>query len=76
MIKQTKNKTYDTDTATLIKQVNFSYYGDPKGYQTSLYQTPDGSYFLYAYGGSESAYSQETITAIGKKKAAEWLANN
>ena len=33
-------KTYDTETATLIKAYSFSQLGDPAGYEEDLYQTP------------------------------------
>ena len=32
-------KTYDTETATLIKAYSFSQLGDPAGYEEDLYQT-------------------------------------
>ena len=40
-------KEYDTETATLIKKCTNGYFGDPAGYEESLYQTPGGLYFLY-----------------------------
>ena len=47
-------KVYDTQTATLIKKVTVGVYGDPKGYEESLYQTESGHFFLYTNGGAES----------------------
>lgn len=76
MVKTTKTKTFDTETATLIKKVTSGAFGDPKGYETTLYQTPEGDYFLYTNGGAESAYAKETITSYTKAKAQEWLKNN
>ena len=46
MIKKTKTKTFDTDTATVVKKVCFGEFGDPAGYETTMYQTPEGDYFL------------------------------
>ena len=30
-------KEYDTETATLVKKYTYSYYGDPAGYEETLY---------------------------------------
>ncbi len=76
MIKKTKTKVYDTDKATIVKKVTVGYYGDPAGYEATLYQTEDGEYFLYTYGGEATPYAKETITAYTKTKATEWLKNN
>ena len=46
-------KTYDTTTATVVKKVTNGYFGDPKGYEETLYQTEDGFYFVYENGGKE-----------------------
>ena len=40
-------KLYDTETAELIKKVTSGEFGDPNGYEESLYRTPEGIYFLY-----------------------------
>ena len=66
-------KEYDTETATLVKKHTFSVYGDPKGYEETLYQTPEGNYFEYVAGGSESVHPEEKITRLSKKAADEWL---
>ena len=69
-------KEYDTETANLIKKVSVGYFGDPNGYEETLYQTEGGLYFLYVNGGEESPYSQENIKRLSKEKAEEWLANH
>ena len=76
MVKTTKSKTYDTETASVVKKVTCGAYGDPAGYETTLYLTPEGDYFLYTNGGAESPYKAEKITAYSKAKAEEWLKNN
>lgn len=76
MVKSTKTKTYDTETATVVKKVTIGAYGDPAGYETTMYQTPEGDYFLYTNGGAASDYKKEAITAYTKAKAEEWLKNN
>lgn len=65
---------YNTDTANIIKKVSSGMYGDPKGYEETLYQTADGKYFLYTNGGAESVYPEEKITRMSEAKAKEWKA--
>ena len=76
MIKTTKTKTYDTEKSIVVKKVTSGFYGDPAGYEMTMYQTKEGDYFLYTYGGSASAYKTEKITTYTKAKAEEWLKNN
>lgn len=76
MLKKTAKKTYDTATATVAKKVTCGVYGDPAGYEMTMYVTPEGDYFLYTYGGEASPYAKENITAYTKAKAQEWLKNN
>lgn len=65
---------YDTETAELIAKVTNGEFGDPAGFEESLYKTPDGKYFLYGFGGAESIYPQETIKRMAAAKAEEWQA--
>ncbi len=76
MIKVTKTKVFNTETATVVKKVTVGSFGDPAGFETTLYQTPEGDFFLYTFGGSESAYAEEKIVSYTKARAQEWLANN
>ena len=64
---------YDTTTAELIKKVTSGAYGDPKGYEESLYKTAGGKFFLYVNGGEESKYAKEDIKRMSADKAEEWL---
>ncbi len=66
-------REYDTETATLVKKFTAGSFGDPDGYEETLYQTEGGLYFLYVNGGEESPYNAENIKAISKAKAAEWI---
>lgn len=66
---------YDTETAELIEKRTFGQFGDPAGYEESLYKTPTGKFFLYGVGGEASAYAAETIKRMAAAKADEWLAN-
>lgn len=67
-------KEYDTETADLVLKNSVGVYGDPKGYEESLYKMPDGAYFLYTNGGEESPYVEEKIARMSKKSAEAWLA--
>lgn len=69
-------REYNTDTATLIKKYTYSYYGDPAGFEEVLYQTPDGLYFLYVYGGRDSDYPTEDILRLAKAKVNIWIENH
>lgn len=65
-------REYDTQTATLIQKYTYSYFGDPAGYEESLYQTPEGLYFIYVCGGEASPYPSEDILRLAKAKVSEW----
>ena len=65
---------YDTATAELVKKNTFGMFGDPAGYEESLYKTADGKFFLYVNGGEESPYTEENIKRMSAAKAEEWLA--
>ena len=76
-MKKTIGKAeYDTETATLIRRRSEGEFGDPAGYEESLYQTPGGLYFLYQSGGADSKYPTEDIKRMSKKVADEWINNN
>ena len=66
-------KEYNTDNATLVKKYTCGYYGDPAGYEETLYQTQDGLFFIYVKGGDASPYTCENIFRIAKAKVNEWL---
>ena len=65
---------YDTDRSELIKKIATGHFGDPAGYEETLYCTEDGKYFIYVNGGEESPYPKEDIKRIAKEKATLWLA--
>ncbi len=64
---------YDTTTSELVKKNTCGEYGDPAGYEETLYKTADGKYFLYVNGGAESKYAKEDIKRMSAAKAEEWL---
>lgn len=67
---------YDTEKATVVKKFAVGDFGDPTGYEETLYQTEGGSYFLYVNGGEASAYPTEDIKRIAKNKVEAWLADH
>ena len=69
-------RDYDTETATLIEKRTYSYFGDPAGYEETLYQTPECLYFLYVNGGEASKYPAEDILRLAKTKVADWMDAN
>ena len=66
---------YDTEASELISKRSFGSFGDPAGYEESLYKTATGKFFLYTFGGPESQYAEEGIKRMSAAKADEWLAN-
>ena len=67
--------TYDTDASELVAKKTSGEFGDPAGYEESLYKTADGKFFLYVNGGADSIYPKEDIKRMASKKAEEWQAN-
>ena len=67
---------YDTETAQLIGKVTSGEFGDPAGYEESLYETADGKFFIYVNGGAESIYAKEDIKRLAKNKVDEWKAQH
>lgn len=65
---------YNTETAELVAKKTSGEFGDPVGYEESLYKTADGKFFLYVNGGAESIYPTENIKRMSAAKAAEWQA--
>ena len=71
MKKMICKKVYETETAELIKKQTVGQFGDPAGYEESLYKTADGYYFLYVNGGADSKYAKEDIKRVSADKAKE-----
>ena len=67
---------YDTEASELISKRSFGSFGDPAGYEESLYKTATGKYFLYTFGGEESKYAVEGIKRMSAATAEAWLAEN
>ena len=63
---------YDTELSAVVKKKTFGSFGDPAGYEETLYVTEGGKYFLYTNGGAESPYTKEDIKRMSAAKAEEW----
>lgn len=64
---------YDTDSAQEIKKYTVGVFGDPEGYEETLYKTQGGKYFLYTNGGEDSEYPKENIKRMSAAAADKWL---
>lgn len=69
-------KVYDTDVASIVKKVCVGAFGDPAGYEQTLYRMPEGAYFVYTNGGEDSPYPTEDIKRISAANAEKWLQEN
>lgn len=69
-------KTYNTDTAKKLGTICVGTFGDPAGYEESLYRTRTGAYFFHGLGGTESKYPQETVCPVKKAEAESWIKTN
>ena len=76
MKKTICKKIYDTELATVVKKNTSGSFGDPAGYEETLYVMPDGAYFIYTNGGAESKFPKEDIKRLSKINADKWLKEN
>jgi len=67
---------YDTAASTIVKKYTEGYFGDPAGFEETLYVTEGGKFFLYTAGGADSKYPTESIKRMSKATADTWLANH
>jgi len=73
MVRTIAGYTYDTQAAELVRKTTQGEFGDPAGYEETLYRMPDGRFFLYFNGGAESIHAKEDIRRISKDRAQKWL---
>lgn len=67
-------REYDTEKSQIVKKKTFGIFGDPAGYEETLYVTEDGFYFIYENGGSDSIHPTESLKRMSKAAAEAWLA--
>ena len=69
-----KRHVYDTDKAEALGNRAFGCYGDPAGYEETLYKTKGGLFFLCGIGGEASPYGTGTdIRPVSEADAKAWL---
>lgn len=69
-----KRHVYDSSKAEPLGNRVFSYFGDPAGYEETLYKTKGGLYFIWGLGGADSPYADgEDIRPVTEKEAQAWL---
>ncbi len=62
---------YDTENADVIRKYTYGAFGDPAGYEETLYRMRNrkngkGGYFVYRVGGPASPYPQPQVNRILK----------
>ena len=72
MERTVRGKHYDTADMTVVKKVTSGAFGDPAGYEETLYAAEDGTLFLYTNGGAESPYPVEKLTTMTRPRAEKW----
>lgn len=64
-----KRHVYDTEKAEQVGNRSFGEFGDPAGYEETLYKTKAGLYFIAGVGGADSPYPEEDIKPVSAKDA-------
>ena len=72
MKKRISGIDYDTEASELIMKKTFGAFGDPQGYEESLYKTANGKFFLYCFGGMNLPYPKETMVRLAADKVDAW----
>ena len=70
-----KRHVYDTEKSTELGTRAFGQYGDPAGYEETLFQTRTGFYFVLGRGGDASPYAKgEDVRPLSVEEAESWQA--
>ena len=70
-----KRHVYDTEKSTELGTRAFGQYGDPAGYEETLFQNRQGLYFVLGRGGDASMYAKgEDIRPLSNEEAEAWQA--
>lgn len=68
-----KRHLYDTEKSTELGTRAFGEFGDPAGYEETLYQNKQGFYFVAGRGGDASPYAKgEDVRPLSADEAAAW----
>ena len=76
MKKTICKRLYDTDASTIVKKITERDFGDPMGYEETLYKTSEGKFFIYTNGGASSKYPAEGIRRMSAAAADKWLSEH
>ena len=69
-----KRRVYDTEKAEALGSRSYGYYGDPAGYEETLYKTKGGLFFFWGIGGEESPYNNGAdVRPVSEDEANAWL---
>lgn len=69
-----KRHVYDTEKAEALGTRSYGAYGDPAGYEETLYKTKGGLFFFWGLGGEASPYQNGAdIRPVSKDEAEAWL---
>lgn len=67
-----RRHTCDTSVAKRVDSRSFGNYGDPAGYEETLYRNRRGYLFVYGVGGPASPYPTETIVSVRDASSGSW----
>lgn len=73
MRKKIGRKIYDTDKSEFVGRNAEGLYGDPTGFEESMYKKAKGDFFLLVSGGPESQYPEEDVIPLTLEDAEEWI---
>lgn len=74
MRKKIGRKIYDTDKSKELGKDVQGTFGDPAGFEETLYKKGSKDYFLLVTGGELSQYPKEDIIPLEFEDAVEWAA--
>lgn len=68
-----KRHSFDTDTARAINHRSSGDFGDPAGFEETLYRTRSGMFFVFGIGGDASPWpAGGDIRPVSEKEAQCW----
>lgn len=67
-------KVYDTEKSTLVGKNAQGNFGEPTGFEETMYKKGDNDFFLAVSGGLESQYPEEDLIPLETEDAKEWIA--
>ena len=68
MQKKLCKVVYDTENATVVKKFTYGNFGESNGYEETLYQTPNGLYFVYVNGVRTRPIPRRILCVFPRKR--------